>query len=117
MGQSARIESIGLDRRSTNPFLGDFIRVETASEVATIDQTLPQFAPHHPANSIQCLPSPGLVRVFLVPLCAQVVELVDTQVSEACAARCKGSSPFLGTKFKYGNLPDSKTLVRKPDRR
>ena len=28
---------------------------------------------------------------------AQVVELVDTQVSEACAARCKGSSPFLGT--------------------
>lgn len=34
-----------------------------------------------------------------VPGVAQVVELVDTQVSEACAARCKGSSPFLGTNY------------------
>ncbi len=29
---------------------------------------------------------------------AQVAELVDAHVSGACAARCEGSSPFLGTK-------------------
>ena len=28
---------------------------------------------------------------------ARVVELVDTQVSEACASRCSGSSPLPGT--------------------
>ena len=31
------------------------------------------------------------------PLVARVVELVDTQVSEACAVRCSGSSPLPGT--------------------
>ena len=31
------------------------------------------------------------------PLVARVVELVDTQVSEACAVRCSGSSPLSGT--------------------
>ena len=29
---------------------------------------------------------------------AQVAELVDAHVSGACAARCAGSSPVLGTK-------------------
>ena len=33
------------------------------------------------------------------PLVARVVELVDTQVSEACAVRCSGSSPLPGTIF------------------
>ncbi len=31
---------------------------------------------------------------------AQVAELVDAHVSGACAARCAGSSPALGTKKK-----------------
>ena len=31
-------------------------------------------------------------------LLAQVAELVDAHVSGACAARCAGSSPALGTK-------------------
>ncbi len=35
--------------------------------------------------------------VWFASLPARVVELVDTQVSEACAERCNGSSPFPGT--------------------
>ena len=35
---------------------------------------------------------------------AQVAELVDAHVSGACAARCAGSSPALGTKVP-DNLP------------
>ncbi len=34
---------------------------------------------------------------FARPPVARVVELVDTQVSEACAVRCSGSSPLPGT--------------------
>ena len=34
---------------------------------------------------------------FARPPFARVVELVDTQVSEACAERCSGSSPLPGT--------------------
>ena len=34
---------------------------------------------------------------FARPPFARVVELVDTQVSEACASRCSGSSPLPGT--------------------
>ena len=56
----------------------------------------PNAPPDNSVNIIQCLPRPGLVRVFLVPLCAQVVEWVDTQGSEACAARCKGSTKRSG---------------------
>ena len=37
-------------------------------------------------------------------LWAQVVELVDTQVSEACVARHRGSSPRLGTTLKINRL-------------
>ena len=37
--------------------------------------------------------SPTGVTLFF----AQVAELVDAHVSGACAARCEGSSPFLGT--------------------
>ena len=34
---------------------------------------------------ILCLPRPSAVRVVFPPFTARVVELVDTQVSEACA--------------------------------
>ena len=37
---------------------------------------------------------------------AQVAELVDAHVSGACAARCAGSSPALGTK-----IPDSRKIA------
>ena len=39
-------------------------------------------------------------------LCARVVELVDTQVSEACVARHAGSSPVPGTILIDNNLGD-----------
>ena len=38
---------------------------------------------------------------------AQVAELVDAHVSGACAARCEGSSPFLGTRIPERESPVS----------
>jgi hypothetical protein len=37
---------------------------------------------------------------FAPPIHAQMVELVDTQVSKTCIARCAGSTPALGTNIK-----------------
>ena len=45
---------------------------------------------------------------------ARVVELVDTQVSEACASRCSGSSPLPGTILRVMR-PRFKTQVVAPD--
>ena len=45
------------------------------------------------------MPAPGWLCLLSVRLIARVVELVDTQVSEACAERCSGSSPLPGTTF------------------
>ena len=46
--------------------------------------------------------------MWFASLPARVVELVDTQVSEACAERCNGSSPFPGTIFLSCDLSRSK---------
>ena len=44
-------------------------------------------------------PSP-VFRSFILNKCqAQVAELVDAHVSGACAERCAGSSPVLGTVY------------------
>ena len=53
----------------------------------------------------------GTGRFLTSPLCqitllARVVELVDTQVSEACVARHAGSSPVPGTILIDNNLGD-----------
>ena len=44
-------------------------------------------------------------KTYSAKLQAQVAELVDAHVSGACAARCAGSSPALGTK------QDSLTII------
>ncbi len=77
---------------------GALRRARSFAGIATVKTALgwPMF-PSGTRRKIYFLARGGVVVCRDGSLVARVVELVDTQVSEACAVRCSGSSPLPGT--------------------